>query len=53
MTAHEHMQKEWTNNTEEGLMTGILIWDLSAAFDTINIELLVEKLAIYGFSNMT
>ena len=43
MTAHEQMQTEWINNTEEGLMTGILIWDLSAAFDTIDIDLLVIK----------
>ena len=42
MTAHEQMQKEWTNNTEEGLLTGILIWDL-AAFDTINTDLLVKN----------
>ena len=46
MTAHEHMQKEWTNNTEEGLLTGILIWDLLAAFDIIDIDLLLKKLAL-------
>ena len=31
MTALTAMQKEWIQNTENGLITGILIWDLSAA----------------------
>ena len=33
MTAHSNMQQQWINNKEEGLMTGLLVWDLSAAFD--------------------
>ena len=38
--AHSHMQKDWIVNKEEGLKTGILIWDLSAAFNTLDIDLL-------------
>ena len=37
MTALSAMQKDWIRNTEEGLMTGILVWDLSSAFDTLDI----------------
>ena len=36
-------------NTEDGLITGILVWDLSAAFDTVDTELLCLKLSLYGF----
>ena len=43
-TALTAMQKEWAANTEEGLITGILIWDLSAAYDTVNTELLYSKI---------
>ena len=42
MTAMSSMQKEWIKNAEDGLTTGVLIWDLSAAFDTVNIELLCK-----------
>ena len=48
MTALTAMQKEWVKNTEEGLLTVILIWDLSAAYDTVDTELLCKKLEIYG-----
>ena len=48
MTALSSMQKEWIKNTEEGLMTGILVWDLSSAFDTLDIDLFIEKIEIYG-----
>ena len=34
-------------------MTGLLVWDLSAAFDTLDIDLLCQKLAIYGFADHT
>ena len=53
MTAHSQMQKDWINNTEKGSKTGILIWDLSAAFDTLDINLLCEKLKLYGFMEKT
>ena len=48
MPAHTNMQKDWINNTEGGQMTGLLIWDLSAAFDTLDPVLLCKKLAILG-----
>ena len=38
MTALSAMQKQWIRNTEEGLITGILVWDLSAAIDTVDTE---------------
>ena len=49
MSALTAMQKEWIRNTEDGLITGILIWDLSAAFDTVDTELLCQKLGLFGF----
>ena len=53
MTALSSMQKEWIKNTEEGLMTGVLVWDLSAAFDTLDIDVFIEKLKIYGADSTT
>ena len=44
MTALTSMQKEWVQNTEDGLKTGILIWDLGAAYNTIDNDLLCDKL---------
>ena len=48
MTALTSIQKKWIASTEDDLKTGVLIWDLSAAFDTLDPELLCEKLGIYG-----
>ena len=42
MTALTAMQKEWIKNSENGLMTGVLVWDLSSAFDTLDIGLFLE-----------
>ena len=53
MTALSSMQKDWVRSAEEGLMTGVLVWDLSAAFDTLDIDLLLKKLAIYGADETT
>ena len=48
MTALTEIQKKWITSTEEGQITGVLIWDLSAAFDTLDPNLLCQKLDIYG-----
>jgi len=36
---------------DKGLVTGMILIDLQKAFDTINHEILLEKLAILNFSN--
>ena len=53
MSAWSEMQQEWSNNTESKETTGILLWDLSAAFDTLDAVLLCKKLEIYGFEEKT
>ena len=47
MSALSALQKEWVENLEEGEKTGVVLWDLSAAYDTLNISILLEKLEIY------
>jgi hypothetical protein len=53
MTALSSMLLEWTKNSEENLIKGILVWDLSAAYDTLCPSLFCEKLKNYGFDNNT
>ncbi len=53
MTALSAMQKDWIQNTEEGLTTGVLVWDLSSAFDTLDIDLFLKKLQLYGANQIT
>jgi hypothetical protein len=48
MTALSEIQRDWTEKTEENQITGVLFWDLSAAFDTLNTTLLIQKLKLYG-----
>ena len=52
MSALAAIQQEWAENTEKDLITGILLWDLSAAFDTLIAEVLCAKLKIYGFKSI-
>ena len=52
MTAWSEMQENWAKNSEDKNMTGILLWDLSAAFDTLDPELLCKKMKIYGFDEI-
>ena len=53
MTALSEIQRDWIENTERKHVTGVLFWDLSAAFDTLNVNLLVEKLKLYGCNELT
>jgi hypothetical protein len=53
MTVHVAMQKDWLLNTEKEAKTGLLIWDLSVAFNTLDTLLPCQKLAVYGFDNKT
>ena len=43
MTAWADIQEDWISNNEEKKITGILLWDLSAAFDTLDANILCEK----------
>ena len=47
MTALTELQQKWAMNTEKKEITGILLWDLSAAFDCLDSEILCKKLEIY------
>ena len=53
MSALSAMQKDWIRNSEEGLITGVLVWDLSAAFDTLDIGLFLKKMTLYGADKTT
>ena len=53
MTALVAMQQQWVEKTEEKEKTGILLWDLTAAYNTIDADLLKQKLEVYGFNIIT
>ena len=46
-TAWSQIQQDWAKNSENNLATGVLMWDLSAAFDTLDHQILLSKLKIY------
>ena len=52
MTALAAMKEDWAKNWDNKDITGILLWDLSAAYDTLSPSLLCEKLRIYGFDQL-
>ena len=43
MSALAALKQEWSENTEKDLITGILLWDLSAAFDTLSAKIMCSK----------
>ena len=48
MTAWAEVQQLWAKNTANKETTGVLLWDLSAAFDCLDKEILCKKLSLYG-----
>ena len=49
MTAWEDIQLDWAKKSETKDLTGVLLWDLSAAFDTLDCDIFCKKIALYGF----
>ena len=47
MTAWEEIQMDWAENTEKHNLSGILLWDLSAAFNTLDVDIFCEKIVLY------
>ena len=48
MTAWQEVQLDWATKGENGPVTGVLLWDLSAAFDTLDCEGACKKLETFG-----
>ena len=41
MTAWQQIQQDWSMQTENKMVTGVLMWDLTAAFDTLDHEIML------------
>ena len=50
-TAMINMVDNWAQAVDSGEMAGVCMLDMSAAFDVVDHEILLKKLAIYGFSD--
>ena len=48
LTAVLQMYDRWVRGADEGKINGVILLDLSAAFDLVDANILVEKLKIYG-----
>ena len=51
MTALLTMYDKWVKAASKGQFSGVVLVDLSAAFDIVSPELLIQKLKIYGFED--
>ena len=49
-TAMLQMLDGWLQAVETGQMAGVCMLDMSAAFDVVDHDILIEKMAVYGFS---
>ena len=51
MTALLQMYDRWVRAASEGQVSGVILIDLSAAFDLVDSEILIKKLKIYGLDD--
>ena len=52
-TAMLQMYTTWLDALEQGDMAGVCMIDMSAAFDVVDTDILLEKLKLYGFDRNT
>ena len=48
LTAALQMYDRWVSGAMQGKLNGVILLDLSAAFDLVDSKILIEKLKIYG-----
>ena len=52
-TALLSVTNEWLCNIDKGLINGVLFFYLKKAFDTVNHDILIEKLKLHGFQKQS
>ena len=49
-TALIQMYDQWLDQVDDGMMVGVMMIDLSAAFDMVDHDLLLKKLELFGLN---
>ena len=50
-TSLHRVVDDWLSNIDDGLLTGMCSLDIKKCFDTINHEILLKKMKMYGFTS--